>query len=62
MKYEVTAAWAQTVDGLGVFAEGETRVFTQEEADSFEHLRGMQLLDANVPAGMSVVIVMGGDD
>jgi hypothetical protein len=42
MRYRVTnKGEARTVDFLAVFAEGETREFTDEELDNFQHLSGV---------------------
>jgi len=62
VKYEVTSDRAQSVDGLGVFAEGETRTFDADTAQGFRRLHGVSLLNGNVPDGIKVTIVVGGEE
>lgn len=62
MKYEVTSDRAQTVDGLGVFAADETRVFSEDEAAGYVHMHGVPLIDGNVPEGVTVTLVTGGEE
>ena len=42
MNFQVTNKGpARTVDYLAVFAEGETKVFTQEEVEAFQNMSGV---------------------
>lgn len=61
MKIEVTSDRAQTVDGLGVFREGETRTFTKEEVEDFFAFRGIPpAFDHELP-GLNFEVAVGGD-
>lgn len=58
MEFRVTSDRVQKVDGLGVFAEGETKVVTEAEMAYFAHMVGTPLLDA-LPEGIDVEVEMG---
>jgi hypothetical protein len=62
VKLELTSDRAQTVDGLGVFAEGETRVFTQEEVDAHFQMLGVPSELDNLAEGLTATAVVGGDE
>lgn len=60
MKIEVTSEWAQTVDGLAVFAKGETKSFTKEQIEKFFAYRGIPVgFEHNLP-GLTFEVAVGG--
>lgn len=58
LTYMVTSDTQKVIDGLGVFEPDETRVFTEQDAAMFRLLRGVPLLQTNVPDGVEVVLVV----
>lgn len=56
LTYTVTSKRAQVVDGLGVFLEGETKVFPVEANERFKQIRGVNLLPANLPEDVELII------
>ena len=61
MKIEVTSDRAQTVDGLAVFAKGETRTFTKKEIEAFFAYRGIPPGEHELP-GLEFTMLTGGDE
>jgi hypothetical protein len=47
-----------TIDGLGILQPSEVRKFTSEDAEGFEHIRGVKLLGYNVPEEVDLVVVV----
>lgn len=56
LTYLVTSDAQRVIDGLGVFEPDVTQVFTEQEAAMFKTIRGVPLLQTNVPAGVTVTI------
>lgn len=61
LTYVVTSNKQKVIDGLGVFAAGETRTFTKAEADHFRRVRGVQLIEGNLPEGVELTILVQGE-
>jgi len=59
VKFELTSDRTQTVDGLGVLNEGETRTFSQEDVERFLAMRGVTHLYGNLPEGITVTVEVG---
>jgi hypothetical protein len=56
--YRVESDRSVVVDGLGVLEPGEPKVFTRTEAEGFKLVRGVPLLQTNVPDGVTVTIII----
>jgi hypothetical protein len=54
MQFRVMSDRAQTVTGLGVFAEDEERVMTVEEVMSFFAINGIPPHPDNLPEGVTI--------
>lgn len=53
-KYVVKSDRAQTVPGLGVFQKDEEREFTEQDAEGFKIISGLELHKDNTPEGITV--------
>lgn len=60
MKYRILAPAGRNVviDGLGVFPGGLETEVTEGQVESFRIVRGLQLNQDNVPAGVTVTVVL----
>lgn len=60
MQYEITnTGEARTVDYLAVFAAGETRTFSEEEAQGFSAMYGVPLAPGTLPEQFEVTVITG---
>ncbi len=59
MRYVLTSTHnrAVRVDGLGVIRPGETEI-SPEVAERFKHQRGLTLVQASLPEGVEVAVVV----
>ena len=55
LEYKITSDRERTVDGLAVFAKGETQTFTPTEIDNAMRIRGVPLVHS-LPEGMTLEI------
>jgi hypothetical protein len=62
IQFRVKSKRAQTVTGLGVFAEGEERLMTVEEVHSFFFITGLPPHPDNLPEGLVVEAEITPDD
>jgi hypothetical protein len=61
LKYKVKADRDAIVEGLAVFTPDEERTFTEQDERQFFNQRGIHLNQNNVPAGVTVTIVVAPD-
>jgi len=60
MKYQLASRReeAVTVDGLGVLQPGETYEVDEQAAENFRLFRGLSLVQAGLPEGVEVTIIL----
>jgi hypothetical protein len=56
LTYEVTSDSDRVIDGLGVFKAGETQELEANIADSFQRIKGVALLQDNLPGDVELVV------
>lgn len=56
MTYVVTSGSNRVIDGLGVFTANETQELDASVADSFQRIKGIQLLQDNLPDDVDLTI------
>lgn len=61
IEYRVKADRHVVVDGLGTFTPGEERTFTEYDEQQFQFMRGLRLLQTNVPDGVEVTMIITPD-
>lgn len=62
VQFRVKSDRAQTVTGLGVFAEGEERMMSVEEVHSFFTINGIPPHPDNLPEGLTIEAEALADD
>jgi len=64
VEYKVTnrSDVSVTIDGLGVLPPGKTHVYTHEAAQAFSDMRGLPLVQANMPEGVEIVVLLGPEE
>lgn len=63
MLYKITnKGEARTVTHLGVFAKGETRDFSQEDLEMFQHMSGVPVFSSVLSDPDEFDVVVFGDD
>lgn len=56
LTYVVTSKSDRVIDGLGVFKAGETRELEADIAESFRRIKGVQLLQDNLPDDVELTV------
>lgn len=62
LKYKVKADRDAIVEGLAVFTPGEERTFSEYDRDQFFFMRGIALNQAAMPEGVTLTVIVAGEE
>jgi hypothetical protein len=61
LAYTIEADRNAIVEGLALFNAGETKTFTEQDAEAFFNFRGLKLNQGNLPEGLTLTVTVKED-